>query len=274
MKAEAIKEFLIVNGEAEKVKGNNIFEKIDKPIYEVIRVIDGVPLFLEDHIIRMRDSSKLVDFNIERRDQEIKKDIDLLIGKNSLENLNIKLLVADIEDKQVFLVYFIDSFYPPKEYYEDGIHTILYKHERPNPNAKILLTDFKENIQNELEENKAFEAILVNNDGTISEGSRSNMFFVKDDKIYTAPGGTVLMGITRKYILKSCKDENIKVIEKNIDVDKLKDIDGAFMSGTSVDVLPIGSVDDLKLDSTSNPIIIKLNKGYSKYVSQDIKNNK
>lgn len=274
MKSEAIKKYFSINGEISEVEGTKIFDKIEKPIYEVIRVIDGVPLFLQDHIERMRDSSKLINYKIERSDKDIKDDIKLLIDKNNIKNLNIKLLVSDVDNKQIFLAYFIESFYPPIEYYQEGIKTILYNHERPNPNAKVLLTDFKENIGKELKKSDAFEAILVNNDGTISEGSRSNMFFVKDKKIYTAPGGTVLMGITRKYILKSCEEENIEVIEENIKLDELKNIDGAFMSGTSVDVLPIKTIDDIKLNSMTDSTILKLIAGYNKFVKIDLENNK
>ncbi len=78
---------------------------------------------------------------------------------------------------QVFLVFFIKSFYPPKEYYENGIHTTLFHYERQNPNAKVQIGgDFKMEVAKKLEEEKAFEALLVNQSGYIPEGSRSNMF--------------------------------------------------------------------------------------------------
>lgn len=275
MKPEAIKDYLMINGEIEKVSDSDIFERIDSPpIYEVIRVMDGVPLFLDDHIDRMRESGKIVDFDISRKDKDIREDIFELIDRNNIKDLNVKLLAANIEGGQVFVVYFIDSFYPPKDYYEDGIHTILFDHERPNPNAKVLLTDFKENISRKLDEEEAFEALLVNKENKISEGSRSNMFFVKADKVYTAPAGDVLMGITRKYIMKSCKDNNIDIVEENFDVEELSNIDGAFMSGTSVDVLPISSIGDLKINSTRNSIVKKLYNGYKDYVKKDIEKNR
>jgi len=275
MKAEAIEEYLMVNGRLEKVEETHIFEKINTPpIYEVIRVMDSVALFLEDHVERMRESAKIVGYEIKRSNQEIKDDIYKLIEENKIVDLNIKLLVVDIDSEEVFVTYFIESFYPPKSYYEKGIHTILLKHERPNPNAKVLLTDFKEDVKRRLDEEKAFEALLVDSKNSISEGSRSNMFFVRDNKVYTAAAGDVLMGITRKYIMKACRDNDIEVIEENYKLDNLPSLEGAFMSGTSVDVLPIASIDSLKINSMNNTIVRKLYDGYLNYVNEYIEANK
>lgn len=264
MKAEAIKDYLVVNGRLEPTSNTEIFERIEKPpIYEVIRVIDGVPLFLEDHLDRMKESARLIDYPIERKDKEIEEDIRQLIDKNGVKNLNVKLICTDVEGMgQVFLVYFIKSFYPPEEYYKKGIHTILFHYERENPNAKVQMSSFREEVAKKLEENNAFEALLVNKDGYIPEGSRSNIFFVKEDKLYTAPKGDVLLGITRKYIFKVCEELKIEIVEENIHRDELVKLDGAFMSGTSVNVLPISSIDDIKLDSVNNKIIKEVNRGY------------
>ncbi|NLJ97973.1 MAG: aminotransferase class IV [Tissierellia bacterium] len=272
MKPEAIAQFYIVNGELKVTSNVRIFQRIEKPpIYEVIRVVDGIPLFLEDHLKRMRESARIIDYQIERADKEIEGDIRELILQNKIENLNVKLLCTDIEKLgQVFLIYFIKSFYPPEEYYEKGIHTILFHHKRENPNAKVQMISFREEVARQLDEKKAFEALLVNEEGYIPEGSRSNMFFVKGDKIYTAPKGDVLLGITRKYILKVCEELNIKVVEENIHVEDLDKLDGAFMSGTSVNVLPIATIGDIELDSVNNRIIKAINKGYANKMERDI----
>lgn len=273
MKPEAIEKYYMVNGSLTSTDNLNIFYSIEKPpIYEVIRVIDGIPLFLEDHLERMRKSGELVGVNINRTDGDIERDIIKLIESNGIKNLNIKLLCADIEGKgEAFLAYFIKSFYPPEEYYRDGIHTILFHHERENPNAKVLKSSFKEEVAKKLEETNAFEALLVNGDGYITEGSRSNMFFVKENRIYTAPKGAVLLGITRQHIMEVCKELNIEVVEENIHVDHLQAIDGAFMSGTSVNVLPISTIDDIKLDSVNNHVIRKVANGYGNKMKEYIK---
>ncbi|MDR7857746.1 aminotransferase class IV [Tissierella sp.] len=264
MRPEAIRDYFIVNGKLESTEKKDIFNRIEKPpIYEVIRSVDGVPLFLEDHLKRMFDSANIIGYDLDKDEEEISQDIQRLIQKNNVENLNIKLLSTEIEGiGKIFLIYNIESFYPPVEYYEKGIHTILFHHERSNPNAKVLFTSFKEDVAKALKEKNAFEALLVSKSGYIPEGSRSNMFFVKGDKVYTAKGTEVLIGITRKHIFSVCDKLNIKLVEESIHMDDLNKLDGGFMSGTSVNVLPISTIDGIELDSINNHIIKEINKEY------------
>lgn len=264
MKVEAIGDSLVINGELQKIENTKVFKKIEKtPIYEVIRIIDGIPLFFEEHIDRMKQSANIIGENINRDIDDIKKDIKSLIVKNNIQNENIKLISTEIEEfGKVFLVYQIKSFYPPKKYYTEGIHTILIDYERTNPNAKVLFTSFKEEVKNKLEKENAFEVLLVNKSRNIVEGSRSNIFFVLKDKVYTAKGRDVLLGITRSHIFNVCEKLNINIIEEDINVDDIAKIDGAFMTGTSVNVLPISTIDSLKLDSVYNKIIVEINNLY------------
>ncbi|WP_333638158.1 aminotransferase class IV [Tissierella praeacuta] len=276
MKPEAIKDYYIVNGQLESTRDLKIFDRIEKPpVYEVIRIIDGVPLFLEDHLQRMADSAKIIGYDIDRDEKHIRNDIKTLILKNNIDRLNVKLLSTEIEEiGKVFLVYNVESFYPPEEFYKKGIHTILFHYERNNPNAKVLFTSFKENVAKSLKENNAFEALLVNKSGYIPEGSRSNMFFIKEDKVYTAKASDVLIGITRKHIFEVCNKLNISIIEESIHIDDLNKLDGGFMSGTSVNVLPISTIDNIELNSINNKIIKEINKAYVREMENYILKNK
>lgn len=276
MKPEAIKDYYIINGHIETTENLEIFQRIEKPpIYEVIRVIDGVPLFLEDHLNRMFYSAEIIGYNIDREEQEIRRDIKTLILKNNIDKLNVKLLSTEIEGMgKAFLAYNIESFYPPEEYYKEGIHTILFHYERNNPNAKVLFTSFKDDVAKALKEKNAFEALLVSKSGHIPEGSRSNMFFVKGDKVYTAKASEVLIGITRKHIFDVCNKLNIKIVEESIHIDDLEKLDGGFMSGTSVNVLPISTIDDIKLDSINNRLIKEINNAYIREMNNYILKHK
>ena len=275
MKAEAIEKFYLVNGELKSTGDLKIFNKINKPIYEVIRIIDGVPLFLEEHLERMRESASLVDYKINKTNSEIKKDIKRLILENQIKNLNVKLICTDIEGMgQIFLSFFIKSFYPPEEYYKKGVHTTLFHYERQNPNVKVQISAFNMEVAKRLKEKKVFEALLVSKAGYILEGSRSNIFFVKGDKLYTAPKEAVLLGITRKHIFQVCEELGIKIIEENIHVGDLDKLDGAFMTGTSVNVLPISTIDHIYLDSVNNKMVKEINNAYVNKVMKYIKSKK
>jgi len=277
MKAEAVKEYFMVNGELSKIEeSKEIFERITTtPIYEVLRVVEGVPTFLEDHLERMFKSAKSLDRGLYLSEEYIRDSIKKVILNNKIDNYNLKLISGEADDLgHVFLTYCVDTFFPPKEFYEEGIKTILYKYDRHNPNVKLLYTNFKEDVARVLDERGAFEALLLRSDNYIPEGSRSNMFFVKGDKIYTAPGDEVLQGITRKRIFKIAEMNNIQIVEETIHVDDLKTLDGAFMTGTGLNILPISSVDNLIIPSVNNKIVMDLNKEYQQLTKDYIDKNK
>lgn len=275
MKSEAKNKFFKLNDRILETTEDQIFQEIIKPsIYEVIRVMDGVPIFLEDHLDRMFHSANIINYEMQYSIEEIQQSIKEVILKNEVKNQNIKLLGSTVNDEVVFLVYLVDSFYPPKEYYRNGIKTILYDYERDNPNAKVQKEDFRNNVKLAMEEKDAFEALLVNSLGDIPEGSRSNVFFVKDNKIFTAPSNQVLLGITRKYIFNIGEILNIDILEETIHKDHVKDLEGAFISGTSIGVLPITRIDNMIIESTDNEVIKKLNESYNELIENFIKDHK
>ena len=276
MKAEAIMDFYVVNGEVQSTGDQTIFQKISKPpIYEIIRVIDGVPIYLEDHLGRMFESAKLLGKSMDVSESYIREYIKMVIKNNKIDMNNIKLLWGEADKVgEVFMVYSVESFYPPKEYYDNGIKTILYNHERDNPNAKVQVASFKEDVAKKMNDADAFEALLVKDDGYIPEGSRSNVFFVKGGILYTAPRDEILLGITRKHMFKIADMLNIKIVEESIHIGDLNKIDGAFITGTSINMLPISIIDNVEINSAKNKIIGELNKVYMDLIKGYIEKNK
>lgn len=276
MTIEAILNYYIYNGQEYTTDNSMGFEKITSPsVYEVIRIIDGVPLYMEEHLHRMKESAKLLGYSIDKRDKDIYNEIYRLIKINDYPDMNIKLQCSNFkDDNQIFLVYFIKSSYPSGEVYKGGIHTILYNSERENPNAKVINSDLRESINKKLQEEEAFEALLVNESDRITEGSRSNIFFVKEGKVYTAPAGAVLLGITRKKIVNICKGLSIELVEEEVAAKSIKDFDGAFMTGTSVNVLPISSIGHIQYNSVNNLTIKKIGKAYMEDLEGYVKANK
>lgn len=266
MQKEAIMEFLLLDGKVKKVEECNVFQEIEKsPIYEVVRVIGGKEQFIEDHIQRMFDSFQLLDYENSYSQEDITNFARECIRINKIKDNNIKLLAVELNDmRKIFMVYAIESYYPPDSVYKEGIKTIIFKHTRDNPNAKVQHLDYKVAVTNAIKESNAYEALLLNEAGYILEGSRSNMFYLIGDTMYTAPSSMVLLGITRKHIIKSIKDLKLNLVEKELHVDDLNRLDGMFISGTSIGVLPVNSVDDLKINSAENKIIKNILNEYNK----------
>ena len=108
------------------------------------------------------------------------------------------------------------------------------------------------------------EAILMNEDNFISEGSGQNIFIVKNGEIYTNDEkSSILLGITRDSLIKISSDININVNIQNLSMKQLIDADEVFFSGTASEVTPVCSVDDYIIgDGIPGEITIKLQKIY------------
>jgi branched-chain amino acid aminotransferase len=244
-----INDYFIKNDEAyERAEFQDIYVVEGKCIYEVIRIIDKSPLFLNEHLHRLENSLKLEEKKNFISMDIVKEYIGKLITLNRVENGNLKLVI----NKDNLFIFFIKHSYPTKDMYSDGVKTILYFGERHNPNAKVIDNSFREKVNEKIVTSGSYEAILVNHEGYITEGSKSNIFMVKGDEVITAPVEGVLPGITRSEIIKACYEIGLKVKEENINYQELKNLDGLFISGTSPKVLPINEIEG----------IIKYNKIY------------
>ena len=107
------------------------------------------------------------------------------------------------------------------------------------------------------------EALILDVDNNVNEGSGENFFMVKDDILYTPRDHTVLNGITRQTIIDISKDLDLEVFEKDISVDDVKVADEAFFTGTAAEVTPVVQVDQSKIgDGTTGKITKKVQKEY------------
>ena len=241
--------------------------------YEVIRVIDGVPLFFEDHYDRMAGTFKAIGKLLEMTQDQLAGDIKKLLAANNTKMCNVKVVVSDTGEGQQQVVYLSRSYYPSEAEADVGVNTGLIRIERKNPNAKILNKSYKDAVSEKMADGGFFEVLLVNDQGMITEGSRSNTFFVKNGAICTAPGDSVLKGITRKYVIEACNNAGYAVKEQFIDAEELKNIDGAFLSGTSIKVLPIRKIDEIVLNSSVNPVISAVRQEYNRLLEKYIEHN-
>ena len=119
----------------------------------------------------------------------------------------------------------------------------------------------------------AEEAILMDKNGYISEGSGENLFIVKNSKLITPTTDYCLNGITRQSVISIAKNLNYSVEEKNLSFQDLLDADEAFYSGTAVEITPISTVDGSTIGSgTIGPITEIIQSKYSEIVTGRVHN--
>jgi len=253
-----------------KIYLHELIEQDTAKIYEVIRLIHRKPIFLREHFDRMNKSIELSGYKDKMEFNNFKNSIELLIKENSLENCNVRISYF-VKEEPIILMYFVESHYPSDELYHTGIYVVTVKKHRKNPNVKFFEADFRESIDKMLNKTKAYEAILVNDDDTISEGSKSNVFFVKGTKLVTSVDSEVLLGVTRGKVVELCENNGIEVEKRSIFLSELKDFDGAFITGTSNNVLPIRAIDEIVYNSALNETVKKTSKLYVNEMIEEYK---
>ncbi len=116
------------------------------------------------------------------------------------------------------------------------------------------------------------EAVLLNHDGTVSEGSGENLFLVQNGRIST-PGETdnCLLGITRDSVIELAREElDIDVVERRIHRSELYPADAIFLTGTAAPVTPVGELDDRPVgDGETGPITASIQKIYRAVIRGD-----
>lgn len=245
-----------------------------RSVYEIIRVIDGVPLFMEDHLERLFTSMNEEGLKSSLTIKEIEKRVLLLVTSDYCLEGNIRIVLhfpdPDRTVEPVFLAYFTEHRYPEPEQYRNGVDTALFEGRRDKPHTKIIDISFRNRIEKFIKETNVYEALLVDGKGYVTEGSKSNFFAVRGKRILTAPEEDVLPGITRKYVFSICKGAGISLSEEKIHRDHLQGMDAAFITGTSPKVLPVRSINGIIYD-VDNTLIDRLIYEYDMLVDAYIK---
>ncbi len=241
-------------------------------IYEVLRVEQAIPVFLKEHIRRFFSSAKLEHVKLDITPSFIRQAIRLLIAENRMQQGNIKFLYhRNGSEEGRFMAWVMPFFYPSPQHYREGVKVLSMSGERHNPNAKKALHDLRQKADHFIREKKVWEAVYVNKRQYITEGSRSNIFFVTEEKILTPELSLVLPGITRGKVMDLARLEGAQVKETRINLSELGKFEACFLTGTSPKVLPVSEFDGHRFD-VNNPIMRKLMKAYDDLVAREVRN--
>ncbi|MEZ5195729.1 MAG: aminotransferase class IV [Bacteroidales bacterium] len=260
-------QFFVLNGEVkpameflQTIPGENDL------IYEVIRIEAGIPLFLEDHLSRLETSIRLLNAGFPFAKEGIIESIKKLIISNKSDTGALKILLFYKNNRMLF-VHLMKEYKPTAEEYISGIETRFFYESRENPNAKVWNAGFRQRTADEISRNSLFELVLVNPEGFITEGSRSNIFFIRGNEVYTAHDDFVLSGITRKKVLSVCQSLQIKVNFEMIDFRDVSKFDSAFFTGTTRIMVPVRQIENVSFE-VNNPVFGLLKDGFQKLVKE------
>ncbi len=241
-------------------------------LYEVVRVIDRVPLFLADHLDRLKNSSYRDGSPVDTDTDKISRSLKLLIRAEGITRGNVKIVYhfGEKPGNTFFICYLIPHNYPSPRNYRKGMKAITLMEDRPQPEIKNWRPDFRRRIKKLKAVKNAYEVILINDRGFITEGSQSNVFIIQGNEVLTAPASEVLSGITRKYVFEICRRKGIQLGERSFGLDELANSDAVFLTGTSPKILPLSRVDHFRF-SPGNNIVRNIASAYDDLIEDYIK---
>jgi len=239
--------------------------------YDVLRVINAKPLFAKDHYIRLSNSVKSVDAKIKLSEKSFFDHLLKVIISDNVIDGNIKTSIKidkrnksfSIESKQ------IPHHYPDDKDYQNGVNTITYRFTRENPHNKIWNQELRDITDKMIAQNDIYEVLYLNKEGYLTEGSRSNLFFINDNGLFSAPSTEILLGVTRKFILEDAVKTGLKLIEKKISLTEISNYKSAFISGTSPKILPVRKINKIEFD-VKNVLLEKLMLNFDIHIKKDI----
>ncbi len=250
-------------------------------VFEGERVYEGEIFKLEEHTQRLFHSAKRMGIEVPYSEEEINKACKAIVNIQKVQNGYVRPLIwrgsemmAISAQKNKIHVAIATwewgSYFDPKLKL-NGIKLDISSWRRPAPNT--IPWDTKASglymictlSKHEAEAKGFTDSLMLDHEGNIAEATGANVFF-KDKKgeIHTPVPDSFLDGITRREVIKIAKSKNIKVIERKIKPEEMRDFVGCFLTGTAAEVTPVSQISEYKFEVCD--VIKDLNETYQNLV--------
>lgn len=208
-----------------------------------------------EHYKRLQASAEAMNMPYPFKAEELIDATYELLRRNGLQNAYIRPVVyapanmGFTQNSESFIV--IECWEMGRFLGDKLLKVMTSSFQRPNPKGFKIHAKAAGHYVNSIlasQEAKALgfdEALLSDIDGYVAEAPGANVFYEKDDKLFTPPLGNILPGITRATVLELCAELNIPVEEQLFTTEELYQADTAFFCGTAAEVIGIASIDDV-----------------------------
>lgn len=255
-------------------------------IFEGIRIYEGNIFKCKEHLERLYDSAKSIMLDIPLTIEEMQNVLVETIRRNQLRDGYIRLIVSrgagnlgldPLRCPKASIIIIVEQLaIYPEEAYRNGLRTVSVSQRRNIPDAlnpKIKSLNYLNNILVKIQANLADvgEAIMLNAQGYVAEGSSDNIFIIKKGVVYTPPCYLgALEGITRNTIIDLCAELGYKLKEEPFTLHDVYVADEVFFTGTAAEVIAVREVDGRIVgNGQAGPITLQLLKRFREVVPQD-----
>lgn len=218
-------------------------------VFDFLRTINGVPLFLNDHLQRFYNSAAYMHLPVKYNMEELSSIIHELIERSAIPEAGIRITLTggyspdSYHTAEPNLVITCNTVMISTEKdFDKGCSIITHQYQRELPHIKSINYMMAVWLQPLLKEKQADDLLYYNNE-SITEFPRCNVFIVTADNKLATPAKNILQGITRKNIL-SLAEELMPVEERDITIDELRSASQVFLTATTKKVLPVLKIND------------------------------
>jgi D-alanine transaminase/branched-chain amino acid aminotransferase len=222
-------------------------------VFDFFKVVNGRPVFLEDHLDRLYRSMDALHLSIQENRTILKREIELLIEKNVLPECGVRITItggyapdgyAVVEPNRIITVQPLQLV----RTLGSGIALMTYEHQRQLPGVKTIDYLMAVSLQG-LMQSKGAQDILYHTHGVVSECPRANFFIVNKEGVLQTPLNNILEGVTRKKILEIAKMQELPAEVTMLTLDDVFNAEEAFITSTTKHILPVLQIDEKKIGS-------------------------
>lgn len=224
-------------------------------VFDFLRTYNFKPFYLKEHLKRLLNSAKIIGLKHNYTIDNLEKIVIKTLSKNKhLKEAGIRIILTGGYSKDfitpskpnlIVMITPIKSL--PKTLYRYGASLITKIYERIDPRAKTIIYTDAVRFLEEAKGKGAIEVLLISKDNEVLECTTSNFFIAKENAVITPTTDKILEGITRKVVIDLCKQNNIKIIERKIYYEELKEATEAFITASNKEILPIVKIDKIKI---------------------------
>ena len=221
-------------------------------VFDFLRTYNGVPFHLNKHLIRLQNSASLIGLSLPFTLGEIEEKIIKGLSLSTHEEKNVRIVVTGgVSDNGItpgdnpqLLLMITASTANPAFWQKTGAKVITCHVDRFMPGAKTINYIPAILCQKDAHKQGASEAIYVDRDGYLLEGTTSNLFAVRNGQLITPPCNRILPGITRQAVIELCKD-SVELVERPIHKDEIRLFDELLLTSSVKEVVPITTIDSV-----------------------------
>jgi branched-subunit amino acid aminotransferase/4-amino-4-deoxychorismate lyase len=218
-------------------------------VYETLKLRNGVLYFPDRHAERLRHSAEIIELEHPFSREEIETAVVELARANGIRDANVKMLLigspkVDGTEGAHLYVFLLNPLFPPRELYRYGAQTVCFEGERRYPQSKSLDMLTSTLAYRAARRADAYDALLVNRDGEITEGTRTNVFYTDGTTVFEPPSDQSLLGVTKLTLREVLSERGIDVIERPLLQSEVGSWTGYFLTSTSSKVIPVSGIED------------------------------